>query len=132
MRKTFEVIALGKKVDIVFQSIVFAIMIFLFISTSWSFFWWYLMAGAQLLSCIVWVVALKSDVPKPKGRDNLRKAIIIVCVAIACSIFLDVCLFIFLSASMIIIGPLLGVNYFLQTVDELKYYSNARKPYYLL
>lgn len=136
MRKTFETIALWKKLDIVFQCLLFILMIFVIAFEECSLsslFGLYIMGLAQLISSIAWILYLKrNDIPAMNGSMQFRVAIVIIATVIALSILLNVLVFILLSLTMIVIGPFLCINYFLLTLNELKYYSNARKPYYLL
>lgn len=131
MRRTFDQIAFWKKVDVVFQCLVFIAMVFVFIFSSLSLFSFYVMAAGQLLSAIVWTL-VNTNLPQHFRGNFLRIIIILVCLLLLLLLGFAFQIFLMASIGMLIIGPFLGVGYFIATVQEQIYFANARKPYYLL
>lgn len=131
MRRTFDQITFWKKVDIVFQCIVFITMLLVIICSTFGLFSFYIMATGQLLSAIAWTLA-DNNLPQRLNSNILRKIIILVCLTLLLILGFSLTTFIMASICMLIIGPFFGIWYFIATVQEQIYFANARKPYYLL
>jgi hypothetical protein len=131
MRRTFDQIAFWKKVDVVFQCLVFITMLLVISFSRWSLFGLYVMAAGQLLSSIAWTLA-DNDLPQRLNSNTLRKVIISVCLLLLLFLGFAEGAFFIASIGMLVFGPFLGIWYFIATVQEQIYFSKARKPYYLL
>lgn len=131
MKQVLNNVALGKKIDVVFQIVAFIAMIIVVTQTSLGLFGVYTLAIAQCISCIAWSLFFTSDTPRYKGGTTIRRIFLIVLALLALSA-LNVGAFFDISILMLALGPGLGVAYFIITVNEITFYSQARKPYYLL
>lgn len=132
MKKTFETIALWKRIDIVFQCLVFLVMLFTVCRTEFSIFGLYIMASGQILSCIIWTFALSGGMFRLHAGNIIRVIFIITALILAIILGLNKEVFMMASIMMLLIGPVLGISYFVITIKEYHFYSKARKPYYLL
>lgn len=131
MKRVLNNIAIGKKVDALFQIFAFFVMIIVVTQTSFSLFGLYTLAIAQCISCIAWSLYFTGDTPRYKGGTTIRRIFLIVLVLLALCAF-DNGAFFGISLFMLVLGPILGLAYFVITVNEIVFYSEARKPYYLL
>lgn len=131
MKQVLNSVAIFKTADAVFQALAFVAMLLVTTQTSFGPFGLYILAIAQCLSCIVWSLYFTGDTPRYRGATVIRKTFLIVLALLLLSAF-DGGAFIGLSYLMLLLGPVLGVAYFVITIQEIKYYQKARKPYYLL
>jgi hypothetical protein len=131
MKQVLNNVALGKKIDIVFQIVAFLAMIIVVTQTSYGLFGVYTLAIAQCISCIAWSLFFTGDTPRYKGGTTIRRIFLIVLALLALCAF-DKGAFFGISLFMLVLGPGLGIAYFVITVNEMTFYSEARKPYYLL
>lgn len=134
IRKIFDIAAVWKRIDIAFQCIMFAATVFaVFFSQLWLF-GLYIMGLSQLLSSVIWLVVFCWDKQISKSNDSILIRVIMV-LTFLILLFL-ICFnntdFVSVSCYMLFIGPVIGGTYFVISIAELKYYSKARKPYYLL
>jgi hypothetical protein len=131
MKRVLNNVAIGKKADAVFQIIAFLAMIAVVAQTSFGPFGLYTLAIAQCISCIVWSLYFTGDTPRYKGGTTIRRIFLVV-LALLLLCVLDRGVFFGVSLFMLVLGPILGLAYFTVTVNEIVFYSEARKPYYLL
>lgn len=127
MENRFNAIAFGKKADIIFQCVMFAIMIaaILFNEKSlWSFLFILIMEVAPLLSSIVWLMSL---IFKRNAMDEdgmlMRILIVIIFGVLICLGFVGSESFITAFVCIIAVGPFIGIAYFVITCKEYAYYS---------
>jgi hypothetical protein len=131
MRRVLNNVAIGKKIDVVFQVIAFLAMIAVVPQTSFGLFGLYTLAIAQCISCIAWGLYFTVYTPRYKCGTTIRRVFLIVLALLAlCA--LDEGLLFGVSLFMLVLGPVLGLAYFIITINEIVFYSEARKPYYLL
>jgi hypothetical protein len=131
MKRVLNNVALGKKVDAIFQIIAFLAMIVVVTQTGLGPFGLYTLAVAQCISCIIWSLYFTGDTPRYKGGATIRKIFLIVLALLLLCIF-NLEFFRGISLFMLVLGPILGIAYFVITLNEITFYSEARKPYYLL
>jgi hypothetical protein len=131
MKQVLNNVALFKKVDVIFQIIAFLAMILVVTQTSFSLFGLYTLAIAQCTSCIVWSIFFRGSTPRYKSGTTIRKAFLIALAFLLLCAF-DSGAFLGISLLMLVLGPVLGIAYFVITINEMTFYSEARKPYYLL
>jgi hypothetical protein len=131
MKQVLNNVAIWKKVDAVLQIVAFLAMIAIVTQTSFGPFGLYTLAIAQCISCITWNLYFTGDTPRYKGGTTIRRIFLIVLALLALCAF-DKGVFFGASLFMLVLGPGLGLAYFIITVNEVVFYSEARKPYYLL
>ena len=131
MKQVLNNVAMFKKADAVFQVIAFLAMIAVVAQTSFGLFGLYTLAIAQSISCIVWSLFFTGDTPRYKSGTTIRRVFLIVLALLALCAF-DKGLLFGISFFMLVLGPGLGLAYFVITINEIVFYSEARKPYYLL
>jgi hypothetical protein len=131
MKQVLNHVAIGKKVDAVFQIIAFLGMIVVVTRTGFSLFGLYTLAIAQCISCIAWSLYFTGDTPQYKSGTTIRRIFLIV-LALLLLCALDKGAFMGISFFMLVLGPILGLAYFVITINEITFYNEARKPYYLL
>jgi hypothetical protein len=131
MKRVLNNVAIGKKADAVFQIIAFLAMIVVVAQTSFGLFGLYTLAIAQCISCIAWSLYFTGDTPHYRGGTTIRRIFLIV-LALLLLCALDKGAFFGVSLFMLVLGPILGLAYFVVTVNEIVFYSEARKPYYML
>jgi hypothetical protein len=131
MKRVLNNVAIGKKIDAVLQVIAFLTMIVVVTQTNFGPFGLYILALAQCLSCIIWSLYFTGDTPRYKGGTTIRKIFLIVLALLLLCLF-NLEFFAGISLFMFVLGPILGIAYFVITLNEITFYSEARKPYYLL
>jgi hypothetical protein len=131
MKQVLNNVAMFKKVDAVFQVIAFLAMIAVVAQTGFGLFGLYTLAIAQCISCIAWSLFFTGDTPRYKSGTTIRRIFLMVLALLALSALDEGVLF-GVSLFMLILGPILGLAYFTITINEIVFYSEARKPYYLL
>lgn len=132
MESKFEEIALAKKVDVVYQCLCFVFMVFVVIYTDLKIFGLYIMAAGQVLSALCWLIYFQNDMPQRKFDKGLRWLFVIGGLLIVLSGMVLPVAFMCISWILLVVGPILGITYFVTSIAEARFYSKARKPYYLL
>jgi hypothetical protein len=132
MKQVMSNVAMFKKIDAALQVVVFTVSSILCLNDSSAIGWCMLaMAALHIISCITWTLFFTGDTPVYKaGRFIRRLFIIIMCIALITFLAGDI--FFFFAMAMLYLGPVCGLLYFIITLLETNFYSNARKPYYLL
>jgi len=132
MKQTFGNLALGKKIDLGLQVLAFAGVLLLYQTRGTGLLVFYFAGAVQTFSALLWTLYFHKGPPAYTSAVAIRYTFLSVapflaltCLAGEGGIFLINCI-------MLIAGPLLGVSYFIITILEIRYYSKARKPYYLL
>lgn len=132
MKTTLDRISFLKYTDLGIQFIAFAIMLLLMGFSDWGPFAFFVEAAVQVTSCLVWSCYFRVGVPRYRAGIFIRRVFWVVLVAwILASLFSDDTQ-VYALYLMLVLGPLLGLAYFMITAIEAGYYSKARKPYYLL
>lgn len=132
MKKTIELIACFKKADLAFQCIAFLSMVLTVTQTSYGPFGLYVMAIAQCFSCVLWVFFLAGDTPRYAAGTYIRTVFLIILAIMLLALLWLQDAFMLASYILLIVGPVLGVAYFIITILEINFYQKVRKPYYLL
>jgi hypothetical protein len=132
MKQVIALAAFWKKVDIIFQCVLFLLMLVAVFLTQLGVFGLYLMALGQLVSAVMWFFSLNVDTPKLKSANFLRFAVMVIMVILGIILVIDTGLFLAASMFMLWIGPVVGFGYFIITIVEYRFYTRVRKPYYLL
>jgi len=132
MKKGFDHLADGKRIDVILQCVLFVLMIFAVWKSGLGLFGLYVMGIGHILSSLVWVFILSGDTPKLASGNIIRTLCLSVAAILFLTLLIDDSAFLSLSCYMVIIGPILGLSYFIITIKEIAFYAKARKPYYLL
>lgn len=133
MKQTLALAAFWKKADIIFQCVLFLVMILVVCLTPLNIFGLYVMAVGQIISAALWFFSLKeSDAPQLKSAERIRVTFLVTAVILIVLLIADLGVFVWASIFMLLIGPILGISYFSITISEYRFYATARKPYYLL
>lgn len=132
MKTTLSRISLWKYADLVVQFLAFLAMLLLFLHFDWGAFAFFVEAAVQMISCLIWSIYFSKDIPGYRAGVFIRRLFwsvsIIWVIPSLCSAEIAVGLLYI----MVLLGPVLGLSYFIITLLEAGYYSKARKPYYLL
>jgi hypothetical protein len=131
MSTHFQAISTAKHIDalIQFGTFIISIALCIYLHTITPLL---ILAPLQLLSCIIWTLYFGYTYnPVTRGGKLIRRAfgITLALLAIAFATIYPILIALF---AMIVVGPILAMLYFITTIGEMKYYSTARKPYYLL
>lgn len=132
MKQVLNNVALGKKIDVVFQVVAFLVMIVAVTQTSYGPFGLYVMAIAQCFSCVLWVFFLAGDTPKHPAGTYIRAIFLIILGITLLALLRLQDAFMIVSYILLLVGPFLGIAYFITTIVEINFYQKVRKPYYLL
>jgi len=133
MKHVLALTAFWKKVDIIFQCVLFLIMLIVVCCTPLNIFGLYVMATGQIISAVLWFFSLKeSDAPQLRSAKRIRSIFLVTGTILIGALMLNMGVFVWISICMLLIGPVLGISYFTITISEYRFYANARKPYYLL
>ena len=132
MKQTFRYVALFKLLDVVFQVLAFVVMLLCVTCSELGIIGLYIMGAAQSLSCILWKLFFMGGAPETKGGKLIRNLFLVLLIVFSCLVTVFPDTFWLLSCLMLLLGPVSGLAYFTATLNELVFYRNARKPYYLL
>ena len=131
MRATFKNISFLKYTDAFMQVMAFIGMLLLMSLSDWGPFALFVEAAVQVISCLVWSFYFRSGIPKYRAGTFIRRAFLIVLAIWMLSFFIEEVAATVLYL-MLLVGPIMGIAYFLITLWEAGYYGKARKAYYLL
>lgn len=132
MKTTLSRISFGKYTDLCLQLLSFIAMILVWAWADWNVFALFIEAVVQVMSCIVWSLYFTTDAPRHRAGTCIRRAFLIVLVVwVIGSVCSGAVAWLFLYL-MVLLGPVMGIAYFVITLQEAAYYSKARKPFYLL
>lgn len=112
MKITFSGVSFWKYADLAIQVLAFLVMLLLFGFFDWGPFSFFVEAAVQLISCLIWLVYFRRDVPRYRAGVFIRYAFLIVAtVWITASLCSDAA-FAVLLYLMLFFGPVMGIAYF--------------------
>ncbi|WP_118975453.1 hypothetical protein [Taibaiella koreensis] len=132
MKNTFRNLVLGKKIDLSLQVLTFPVVLWLCKSSSLGPFALYIIGAVQTGSALLWTLYFRNSAPAYVSGAWIRGAFLILAPFLALMVLAGTDALLLMSCCMLVIGPVLGTTYFMITILEIRYYSKARKPYYLL
>lgn len=132
MKTTLSRISFWKYTDLCLQLLAFIAMILVWTWADWSVFALFIEAVIQVMSCMVWALYFTTDAPRHRAGTFIRRAFLIVLVVWVGGSICSNAVGAFFLYLMILLGPVMGVTYFVTTLQEAVYYGRARKPYYAL
>ncbi len=125
-------ISFCKYTDACLQLLAFVAMMMVWAWADWSVFAMFIEASVQVISCLAWSLYFTTDAPRYRGGWFIRRSFLVVLVVwIGGSLCSGAFAALFLYL-MLLLGPVMGIAYFVITLQEAAYYGKARKPFYLL
>jgi hypothetical protein len=122
MYKSFMQIVQLKKYDALYQFAGFILMLYFLTGTSTGPFALYIMAGVQLVSVFYWALILHG-LPVKNSRKNLQRIFLIASPLLLLTCLCSLQIFFALSVYLMFwLGPLLGISYFITTIEEIRFY----------
>jgi len=132
VKQTFGNLALGKKIDLGLQVLAFGGVLLLYQTKGIGLFVFYLVGAVQRVSALLWTLYFHKGPPAYSSAVTIRYIFLSVAPFLALTCLAGDGAILLVNCIMLFAGPLLGVSYFIITILEIRYYSKARKPYYLL
>lgn len=133
MKQVLNNVAMLKKADAIVQVVVFLILaIFCIAWTEYFVCYMLAMATLQVITCIAWSLFFTGDTPRFAAGTTIRRLFFIILLAGLMLLALTPGALFFFMMVMLVVGPACGLAYFIITLQEMNFYSKARKPYYLL
>lgn len=133
MKQVLNQVALLKKVDATVQVCVFIILLCAcWIHVQYLVYYMLTMATLHVISCLGWSLFFTSDTPRFEGGTLIRRAFLVILALAGILLVASPDFFFVFAMAMLYVGPACGLIYFAVTLFEIRFYSKARKPYYLL
>ena len=136
MRPISNFFVIGKSLDLALQTISFIGMLYFMKAADWGPFAMFLMAAVQYVSAIFWSIVSRK-LPKSKNRKVLQRIFLslgtLLIIGFLAGDFEVVEYIMWMIVYLlIIIGPMLGVWYFITTAFEIPFYKRVlqRKSFY--